>query len=182
MSAFGGPGLIFFNGLQKSIEAKAASNSGTISGSSVTNRANRNAVGELQVLWARYRIRQNNASAATARFARTTSESQPRAFTETHFWNGVSEIFFPMSALPSKADVGTQPGDVRFGPTTDSCSAAKRPLFERYSITSSAVASSDGGTFMPSALAVFKLIANSNLVDCCTGKSAGFSPLRMRPV
>jgi hypothetical protein len=45
-SAFGGPGLIFFNGLQKSIEAKAASNSGTISGSSVTNRANRNAVGE----------------------------------------------------------------------------------------------------------------------------------------
>jgi hypothetical protein len=46
MSAFGGQGLIFFNGLQKSIEAKAASNSGTISGSSVTNRANRNAVGE----------------------------------------------------------------------------------------------------------------------------------------
>jgi NADH-quinone oxidoreductase subunit D len=32
----------------------------------------------------------------------------------------------------------------------------------------------------PSALAVFKLITSSNLVGACTGRSAGFSPLRMR--
>jgi hypothetical protein len=38
-----------------------------------------------------------------------------------------------------------------------------------------------GGTSMPSAFAVLRLITNSNLVDCTTGNSAGFAPLRMRP-
>src|SRR5262245_14828409 len=52
----------------------------------------------------------------------------------------------------------------------------------RYSITSSASARSRSGTVSPSALAAFKLITSSNLVDCITGRSAGFSPLRMRPV
>src|SRR5258708_7870650 len=42
-----------------------------------------------------------------------------------------------------------------------------------YSITSSAVASSLSGTVMPSALAVLRLITNSNVVGCSTGKSAG---------
>jgi hypothetical protein len=28
----------------------------------------------------------------------------------------------------------------------------------------------------------FKIDANSNLVDCCTGRSAGFSPVTIRPV
>ena len=32
----------------------------------------------------------------------------------------------------------------------------------------------------PSALAVFRLITSSYLVGACTGRSAGFSPLRMR--
>jgi predicted HTH transcriptional regulator len=32
-----------------------------------------------------------------------------------------------------------------------------------------------------SALAVLRLIPNSNLVDCITGRSAGFSPMRIRP-
>ena len=50
-----------------------------------------------------------------------------------------------------------------------------------YSITSSAVASSDGGMSRPSALAVLRLIINSTFVDCMTGRSAGFSPLRTRP-
>jgi hypothetical protein len=49
-----------------------------------------------------------------------------------------------------------------------------------YSITSSARASSDGGTVRPSAFAVLRLIANSYLVGACTGRSAAFSPLRMR--
>ncbi len=49
-----------------------------------------------------------------------------------------------------------------------------------YSITSSARASSGGGTSRPSALAVLRLIASSYLVGACTGRSAGFSPLRMR--
>src|SRR5262245_48931464 len=51
-----------------------------------------------------------------------------------------------------------------------------------HSITSSAVASSASGTVRPSILAVGALRTSSNLVDCTTGKSAGFAPLRMRPV
>ena len=47
-----------------------------------------------------------------------------------------------------------------------------------YSITSSARASSGGGMLRPSALAVFRLITNSNWSACWTGRSAGFSPLR----
>src|SRR5712671_2396476 len=52
--------------------------------------------------------------------------------------------------------------------------------FNSYSTTSSARASSDGGTSRPSALAVLRLITSSYLVGVCTGRSAGFSPLRMR--
>src|SRR5215831_15067414 len=51
-----------------------------------------------------------------------------------------------------------------------------------HSITSSAMASSPGGKLRPNALAVLRLITSSNLVDCMTGRSAGFSPLRIRPV
>src|SRR5262249_26298193 len=49
-----------------------------------------------------------------------------------------------------------------------------------HSITSSVRASSVIGRSKPSALAVFRLITSWNLVACCTGRSAGFSPLRMR--
>jgi len=49
-----------------------------------------------------------------------------------------------------------------------------------HSITSSARASSVGGTSMPSALAVLRLITSSYLVGDWTGRSAGFSPLRIR--
>jgi nicotinate dehydrogenase subunit B len=50
-----------------------------------------------------------------------------------------------------------------------------------HSITSSARPSSDSGTVSPSAFAVFMLITSSNFVGCWTGRSAGFSPLRIRP-
>jgi hypothetical protein len=50
-----------------------------------------------------------------------------------------------------------------------------------YSITSSARASSVDGIVMPNVLAAFKLITRSILVICCTGRSAGFSPFKMRP-
>src|SRR5262249_47403686 len=48
-----------------------------------------------------------------------------------------------------------------------------------HSITSSARASSVGGISKPKTLAVFRLTTNSNLVPCCTGRSAGFAPLRI---
>src|SRR5262249_55583109 len=49
-----------------------------------------------------------------------------------------------------------------------------------HSITSSARASNVGGGSMPIALAGLKLMPNSYLVGACTGRSAGFSPLRTR--
>src|SRR5258708_682643 len=48
-----------------------------------------------------------------------------------------------------------------------------------YSIPSSAVASSDAGTLRPSALAVLRLMASSNLVGCSTGRSLGLAPFRI---
>src|SRR5262249_3814475 len=49
-----------------------------------------------------------------------------------------------------------------------------------HSITASARASTLAGISMPRALAVLRLMTSSNLVGACTGRSAGFSPLRMR--
>ena len=49
----------------------------------------------------------------------------------------------------------------------------------RYSITSSARASTVAGTSRPSALAVLRLMTNSNLVGCSIGRSAGLAPLRI---
>jgi hypothetical protein len=54
-------------------------------------------------------------------------------------------------------------------------------LQEIYSITWSARSKIDCGAVRPNALAVLRLMINLISVDCCTGKSAGFSPLRMRP-
>ena len=48
-----------------------------------------------------------------------------------------------------------------------------------HSITMSARASSVGGTVRPSALAVIKLIARSNLIGCSTGRSPGRVPRRI---
>jgi hypothetical protein len=50
-----------------------------------------------------------------------------------------------------------------------------------HSITSSVRASSTGGISRPSALAALRLITNSILVGCSTGKSAGLAPLRILP-
>src|SRR5258708_8369028 len=47
---------------------------------------------------------------------------------------------------------------------------------DRYSITSSAVASSEGGIVRPSAFALLRLTISSNLVGCSIGRSPGFAP------
>jgi hypothetical protein len=49
-------------------------------------------------------------------------------------------------------------------------------LAPSHSITSSGRASSVGGKVRPSAFAVLRLNANSNLVGCATGRSAGLHP------
>ena len=46
-------------------------------------------------------------------------------------------------------------------------------------ITSSARASTDGGTASPNVFAVLRLMTGSNFVGCSTGKSAGLAPLRI---
>jgi hypothetical protein len=51
----------------------------------------------------------------------------------------------------------------------------------RYSITSSALACNVRGTVMPSVFAALRLITSSNLVARMIGRSAGLSPLRIRP-
>src|SRR5262249_43379212 len=48
-----------------------------------------------------------------------------------------------------------------------------------YWMTSSARPSTDGGIVRPRALAVLRLMTNSNFVGCSTGKSAGLAPLRI---
>src|SRR5262245_12874467 len=50
-----------------------------------------------------------------------------------------------------------------------------------FGATSSARASRVGGTVRLSVFAVLRLTARRNLVGCFTGKSAGFSPLRILP-
>src|SRR5262249_45081786 len=50
-----------------------------------------------------------------------------------------------------------------------------------HSITSSASARTWAGTSRPIAFAVLRLMTSSNFTGCSTGKSPGFSPLRILP-
>src|SRR4029079_18421637 len=54
------------------------------------------------------------------------------------------------------------------------------PESKTYSITPSARVSRVGGKVSPSDFAVLRLITRSYLIGACTGRSAGFSPFRMR--
>src|SRR5262249_13807546 len=87
----------------------------------------------------------------------------------------------------SKADMCGAKEHVRFAPESDiKCGIVECPLWANsghcapYSITSSARPISVFGAVRASAFAVLRLIASSYLVGACTGRSAGFSPLRMR--
>jgi hypothetical protein len=59
-----------------------------------------------------------------------------------------------------------------------------RPLhcsnWRSYSITSSARSRNEAGSVNPISFAVLRLTINSYFVGSCTGRSAGFAPLRMR--
>jgi len=83
------------------------------------------------------------------------------------------------SALPPKADIGTQSWNVRFVPKADipRCSEDCR-----YSITSSARCCRLNGTDRPSALAVFRLMTVSYLFGACTGRSGCDAGLIARPL
>ena len=92
----------------------------------------------------------------------------------------------------SKADIGGCNWHVRFTPNSGHqrlrlrcpLSANRRhshrSKLHRYSITASALCWRCIGTSRPSALAVLRLIARSNLTGAWTGSSPGLAPLRMR--
>src|SRR6516164_7489163 len=69
--------------------------------------------------------------------------------------------FRTMSALVQYSDIEWWTSDVRFVPKADILRCGKE---RRYSITSSARASSDCGTVSPSAFAVLRLMTSSYLV------------------
>jgi hypothetical protein len=82
-----------------------------------------------------------------------------------------------MSAVPPTAAESVR----RSAPLLRATSRRERmQQLRRYSITLSARASNMGGMAMPSALAVFRLMTNSNLTGACIGRSLGFAPRRMR--
>jgi hypothetical protein len=78
---------------------------------------------------------------------------------------------------PNGGPPGDRGGAGGAGPRRRRAAKQRDELPPFHSITSSAVASSAGGTVRPSALAVLRLMTNSNLVGCTTGRSAAFSPL-----
>jgi len=85
----------------------------------------------------------------------------------------------------SKANICSALRDVRFTPKSGHVQCTRRCLLwansghATYSITSSARASSLGGTVTPRRVAALRLTTNSKLSGSCTGRSAGLAPLRI---
>src|SRR5262249_22028202 len=89
---------------------------------------------------------------------------------------------------PQLSSIQLCSGHVRFTPESGHVQRTRRCLLwaksghrDDYSIASSATDSSDGGTVRPSVFAVLRLMANSKVTVCWIGKSAGFSPFKIRP-
>jgi hypothetical protein len=95
--------------------------------------------------------------------------------------NGLTSFFLavsqPFTTLYTRRSPGPRPQ-----PRSSQCAVVRDEIAAVHSITSSARPSSASGTVRPSAFAVLRLTTSSNFVGCCTGRSAGFSPLRMRAV
>jgi hypothetical protein len=81
-----------------------------------------------------------------------------------------------LGPLTSVNDIGSVPGHFRCVPKP---AVSKRSKQHSYSITSSARASSVGGTSRPRTFAVIKFTARSIFVGCSTGSSLGFAPRRI---
>jgi hypothetical protein len=83
------------------------------------------------------------------------------------------EIFSTRFATPNYRRRGSR----IFG-ELDTSAKSLGDIGQSHSMTSSAVASSTGGTERPSASAVLRLITRSNLSGRCIGKSLGLAPCR----
>ncbi len=90
-------------------------------------------------------------------------------------------------SLPSNQRAQGMPGIARMtksGFATRAATSEKPAHYRKWSphsITSSARPTSATDGSIPSAVAVFKFMKSSTFVESCTGRSAGFSPFRMRP-
>ena len=127
----------------------------------------------------------------TARLPRAGNRGRPaELFTKTRLrfcaGAGLSKVQSVDQRMRLECGVGfrqlrtcrrTRPGQLCATSGCEQCSKAAP-----YSITSSASASKVGGKSRPSARAVVRLTVNSNLLARWIGRSAGFSPLRIRPV
>jgi hypothetical protein len=103
-------------------------------------------------------------------FAMFPDQEAARKYLESRLWPNGPRC--PIKNAAADADMVCRPFMTHTG----------RRAVIRYSITSSVMARSCGGTSMPSNLAVCRLMTNWNLTACTTGKSAGLAPLRMLPV
>jgi hypothetical protein len=99
-----------------------------------------------------------------------------------YFEHGTAEKRDELTSQTRRFRSSSKSGAIALTALTLGAKAAESRRSNRctYSITSLARASSVVGTSRPSALAVLRLITISYLVGACTGRSAGFSPLRMR--
>src|SRR5262249_27974261 len=92
--------------------------------------------------------------------------------------NAATRVWPIASSAPTVISPSSHPLDLLRARRERPCHRrAAEQRYERapsHSITSSARASSVGGTSRPSALAVFRLTTSSYLVGACTGRSAGF--------
>jgi hypothetical protein len=109
--------------------------------------------------------------------------------TATSFCYACAAIMLFSGSGTMKLTIVAARSGVRFGSKADMCGATRdvryvpiADIAPLHSITSSARASSDGGTMRPNILAVWALTTSSNLLACTTGKSAGMAPFRVRPV
>ena len=91
----------------------------------------------------------------------------------------------PMSLMGQNRKSSMRAYVFRFAPKSGHCATESACPFranngsQSHSITSSARASSDGGTSRPSAFAALRLMTSSNLVGCSTGRFAGDAPFRI---
>jgi hypothetical protein len=97
-------------------------------------------------------------------------------------WRPVLKQVLPWRSLNSAAGI-----DPLRKPTVQRSSRDHVDLYrdqcgDGYSIAASARTTSPVGNSIPRAFAVLRLRVSSIFVACSTGRSAGFSPFRMRPV
>ena len=83
------------------------------------------------------------------------------------------------TALAPKTDISSARLERPFRATA---TVNNRSKLRSYSITSSAIASTPGGTVRPSDLATLRFSSSSNLANCTTGNSAGRAPLLYRMI